>query len=126
MSVQRGFGTQKGVYNVGIYLRLSRDDNTGSESMSIAHQREMLTDYVKNAGYNLYSEYVDDGYSGANFQRPSFQRMIADAEEGRINCVVTKDLSRLGRNYVQAGYYTEEYFIQKGIRFIAIQEGIAF
>ena len=117
MSLQRD-------YNAGIYLRLSRDDNTGSESMSIANQRQMLTDYVQSAGFNLYSEYVDDGYSGVNFQRPSFKKMITDADAGRINCIVTKDLSRLGRNYVQTGYYTEEYFVECGIRFIAVNDGI--
>jgi DNA invertase Pin-like site-specific DNA recombinase len=112
------------VYNAGIYLRLSRDDNNGSESMSIANQRDMLTEYVQNAGFKLYSEYVDDGFSGVNFQRPSFKRMIADAELGLINCIVTKDLSRLGRNYVQTGYYTEEYFIERDIRFIAVNDSI--
>lgn len=112
-------------YCVGIYCRLSRDDNNGSlESMSIANQRQMLTDYVKEKGWTLRECYLDDGWTGTNFQRPDFQRMLRDAEAGKINCIVTKDLSRLGRNYVQAGYYTEEYFVERGIRFIAINDSI--
>lgn len=112
-------------YNVGIYCRLSRDDNNGNlESMSIANQRQVLMDYVNEKGWNLEECYVDDGYTGTNFNRPDFKRMIHDAEIGRINCIVTKDLSRLGRNYVEAGYYTEEYFIEHDIRFIAVNDGI--
>jgi len=112
-------------YDVGIYCRLSRDDNNGSlESMSIAYQRQMLTDYVKEKGWNLKECYIDDGWTGTNFQRPDFQRMIRDVDAGKINCIITKDLSRLGRNYVQAGYYTEEYFVERGIRFIAINDSI--
>ena len=112
-------------YDVGIYCRLSRDDNNGSlESMSIANQRQMLTDYVKEKGWNLKECYIDDGWTGTNFQRPDFQRMIRDVDAGKITCIITKDLSRLGRNYVQAGYYTEEYFVERGIRFIAINDSI--
>lgn len=112
-------------YNVGIYCRLSRDDNNGNlESMSIANQRQVLMDYVNEKGWNLEECYVDDGYTGTNFNRPDFKKMIHDAEIGRINCIVTKDLSRLGRNYVEAGYYTEEYFIEHDIRFIAVNDGI--
>lgn len=112
-------------YNVGIYCRLSRDDHNGSlESMSIANQRQVLMDYVNEKGWKLEDCYIDDGYTGTNFNRPDFKRMIHDAEIGRINCIVTKDLSRLGRNYVEAGYYTEEYFIEHDIRFIAVNDGI--
>lgn len=112
-------------YDVGIYCRLSRDDNNGSlESMSIANQRQLLIDYVKERGWSLKDCYVDDGYTGTNFERPDFKRMIRDAESGKIDCIVTKDLSRLGRNYVQTGYYTEEYFIERSIRFIAVNDGI--
>ena len=112
-------------YNVGIYCRLSRDDHNGSlESMSIANQRQVLTDYVNEKGWKLEECYIDDGWTGTNFNRPDFKRMIHDAEIGRINCIVTKDLSRLGRNYVEAGYYTEEYFIEHDIRFIAVNDGI--
>ncbi len=110
-------------YDVGIYCRLSRDDkNTNLESMSIANQRHMLTDYVKEKGWNLREIYIDDGFSGTNFERPEFKRMIQDIESGRIDCVITKDLSRLGRNYAKVGYYTEEYFLEQGVRFIAIND----
>lgn len=112
-------------YDVGIYCRLSRDDNNGSlESMSIANQRQVLMDYVTEKGWNLIDCYIDDGYTGTNFERPDFKRMLKDAESGKIDCIITKDLSRLGRNYVQTGYYTEEYFVEKNIRFIAVNDGI--
>jgi len=112
-------------YDVGIYCRLSRDDNNGSlESMSIANQRQFLVDYVTEKGWTLRECYIDDGYTGTNFDRPDFKRMLQDAEGGKINCIITKDLSRLGRNYVEAGYYTEEYFIEHNIRFIAVNDGI--
>ena len=110
-------------YDVGVYSRLSRDDNNGSlESMSIANQRQMLMDFVKEKGWNLKEIYIDDGYSGTNFDRPAFKRMIDDIEDGKIDCVITKDLSRLGRNYAKVGYYTEEYFVERGVRFIAIND----
>ena len=112
-------------YDVGIYCRLSRDDHNGTlESMSIANQRQVLVDYVTEKGWTLRDCYIDDGYSGTNFDRSDFKRMIHDAEIGKIDCIITKDLSRLGRNYVEAGYYTEEYFIEHDIRFIAINDGI--
>ncbi|CCY54111.1 putative uncharacterized protein [Coprococcus sp. CAG:782] len=89
----------------GIYCRLSKDDGTDNESASIATQKSILTDYVKRQGWHLAKTYVDDGYSGTNFQRPSFQNMIKDIESGLINCVITKDLSRLGRNYLEVLQY---------------------
>ena len=112
-------------YDVGIYLRLSKDDNNGHlESMSISNQRQLLKDYVLEKGWKLVEEYVDDGWTGTNFERPSFKRMIDDALNGKINCIITKDLSRLGRNYVQAGYYTDEFFPENDIRYIAINDSI--
>ena len=112
-------------YDVGVYCRLSRDDNNGNlVSMSIENQRQMLTDYVKEKGWNLREIYIDDGYTGTNFDRPDFKRMIADAEAEKINCIITKDLSRLGRNYVKTGYYTEELFLEMDIRFIAVNDSI--
>ncbi len=112
-------------YDVGIYCRLSRDDRNGNqESMSIANQRQVLVDYVKEKGWTLKECYIDDGYTGANFDRPDFQRMINDAENGIINCIVTKDLSRLGRDYITSGYYTENYFKEHNIRFIAINDNV--
>ena len=111
-------------YSVAIYCRLSVDDGTNLESMSIASQKTMLTEYVKKQGWKLNDIYVDDGYSGVNFERPAFQRMIHDIEQGRINLVIVKDLSRLGRNYIMCGQYTEIYFPEKNVRFIALNDGI--
>ena len=86
-----GIKEEKKIYLVGIYCRLSKDDGTDNESASIATQKSILTDYVKKQGWHLAKTYVDDGYSGTNFQRPSFQNMIKDIESGLINCVITKD-----------------------------------
>ncbi|OJU14090.1 MAG: hypothetical protein BGN88_12655 [Clostridiales bacterium 43-6] len=112
-------------FDVGIYTRLSRDDNNGNlESMSIGNQKQILIDYVKEKGWNLAEIYIDDGYSGTNFDRPDFKRLVKDIEKCRINCVITKDLSRLGRNYSMTGYYTDEYFPEKNVRYIAINDGV--
>ena len=112
-------------YDVGIYCRLSRDDNNGNlESMSIGNQKQILADYVKEKGWSLRDIYIDDGYSGTTFDRPDFKRMIRDVECGKIDCIITKDLSRLGRNYVKTGYYTEEYFAEKNVRYIAVNDSI--
>ena len=88
------------IYNTALYMRLSRDDELQGESGSIQTQRMMLRQYAAEHGLNVIDEYIDDGWSGTNFDRPDFQRMIDDIEDGKINCVVTKDLSRLGRNYI--------------------------
>ncbi|MBD5080328.1 MAG: DUF4368 domain-containing protein [Ruminococcaceae bacterium] len=111
-------------YNTALYLRLSRDDELKGESGSISTQRTMLTQYCKEQKMRIVGEYVDDGWSGTNFDRPSFQRMIDDIEDGKINCVITKDLSRLGRNYILTGQYTEIYFPSKGVRYIALNDGV--
>jgi len=111
-------------YRAGIYCRLSVDDGTTGESMSIGNQRAMLVEYVQKQGWSIEDVYVDDGWSGTSFDRPDFQRMISDIEAGRINCVVVKDLSRLGRNYILCGQYTEIYFPQKNVRFVALNDGI--
>ncbi len=108
-------------YRTAVYCRLSREDGN-EESQSIQSQKEILVEYVHNQDWELYDIYIDDGYSGTNFDRPSFQRLINDIELGRINIVITKDLSRLGRNYIQTGYYTEEYFPAKGVRYIALND----
>lgn len=108
--------------NVGIYCRLSRDDGNLGESGSIQNQKEFLTEYVKKLGWNLVGVYDDDGFSGTNFDRPGFKSLIADIERKRVNCVVTKDLSRLGRNYVKSGYYLDEYFPKNNIRYIAVND----
>ena len=105
-------------------MRLSRDDELQGESGSIQTQRMMLRQYAAEHGLNVIDEYIDDGWSGTNFDRPDFQRMIDDIEDGKINCVVTKDLSRLGRNYILTGQYTEIYFPSKGVRYIAVNDNV--
>lgn len=112
------------IYNTALYLRLSRDDELQGESGSIQTQRMMLRQYAAEHGLTVVDEYIDDGWSGTNFERPSFQRMIDDIEDGKINCVVTKDLSRLGRNYILTGQYTDIYFPSKGVRYIAINDNV--
>ncbi len=111
-------------YNTALYLRLSHDDELKGESGSIGTQRDILTQYCKEQNLRIVGEYVDDGWSGTNFDRPGFQRMIDDIEDGKINCVITKDLSRLGRNYVLTGQYTDIYFPSKGVRYIAVSDGV--
>ena len=112
------------VYNTALYLRLSRDDEGIGESNSISTQRMMLRRYADQNGLIVIDEYIDDGYSGTNFNRPAFQRMITDIEAGHINCVVVKDLSRFGRNYLEMGLYTEMRFPEMGVRFIAVDSGV--
>ena len=109
-------------YRAGLYLRLSKDDDLDGESLSISTQRSILTDYCAANDYAVYKTYVDDGYSGMNFSRPGFQELLADVESGAINMVITKDLSRLGREYIMTGYYSEIYFPSKGVRYIAIAD----
>lgn len=111
-------------YQVGAYLRLSRDDERDGESLSIENQRSIVIDYITKKGWALVDTYIDDGLTGTNFDRPQFQRMIDDVRNGRINCVVVKDLSRFGRNYIQIGEYTDYLFPTLGCRFIAINDGI--
>ena len=110
---------------VGIYCRLSRDDGiANTDSVSIQNQKKIITDYVNNKGWQIVDYYIDDGYSGTNFDRPAFKEMIHDIENRRINTVITKDLSRLGRNYLKAGYYTESFFPNNNVRYIAISDNI--
>ena len=94
-------------YNAALYMRFSRDDGQVSDSSSITTQKMMLEKFCQDNGFKIYDSYVDDGYTGMNFDRPDFQRLINDIESGKINLVITKDLSRLGRNYIQTGYYSE-------------------
>ena len=111
-------------YMVGIYCRLSKDDLGSSDSSSITSQKSMLEKYVRDNSWIIYDYYVDDGYSGTNYNRPAFERMIVDIEAGKINMVVVKDLSRLGRNYILTGQYTDIYFPDRNVRFIALNDGI--
>lgn len=111
-------------YNVGIYCRLSNDDLRDGESVSIENQRLLLQQYVRDRGWNEIDIYIDDGYSGTNFNRPGVQRLIADAKAKRINVILVKDLSRFGRNYIEFGQYTDYLFPSIGCRFIALNNGI--
>ena len=116
-------------YNYGgdvtaLYARLSKDDDLVGDSNSIVHQKEILAKYAKEHGFTNIEFYVDDGFSGTNFNRPDFQRMMADADEGKISTVIVKDMSRFGRDYIMVGYYTEIYFSNLDIRFIAINDNV--
>lgn len=107
-----------------LYPRLSRDDDMQGDSNSIVNQKEFLTKFAKDSGFTNTKFYVDDGYSGTNFNRPGFQDMIKDIEAGNIGAVIVKDMSRLGRDYLQVGFYTESFFPEYGVRFIAINDGV--
>ena len=111
-------------FNVGIYIRLSKEDETQGESESIGNQKILLTKYVKEKGYNLVDIYIDDGYTGTNFNRPSFQRMLKDIEDKKINMVITKDLSRLSRDYIGTGEYVEKWFPAHNVRYVALTDNI--
>lgn len=116
------------IYKVAIYIRLSKEDvDRGfDESESIKNQKTLLTEYVENLGweYELVEIYIDQGYTGTNFNRPDFQRMIRDIENGKINMVITKDLSRLGRDYIETGEYVEKWFPEHEIRYVSVTDGI--
>ena len=107
-----------------LYPRLSHEDELQGESNSISNQKRILETYAKQNGFTNLRWYTDDGYSGANFQRPGFQAMLADIEAGKVGTVIVKDMSRLGRNYLQVGFYTEMLFPQKGVRFIAVNDNV--
>ena len=107
-----------------LYERLSRDDEQQGDSNSIVNQKKMLEEYAVRNGYQNTAHYTDDGYSGGSFDRPDWKRMMADIEAGKITTVIAKDMSRIGRNYLEVGYYTEIYFRQKDIHFIAIANGV--
>ena len=107
-----------------LYERLSRDDEQQGDSNSIVNQKKMLEEYAARNGFQNVAHYTDDGYSGGSFDRPDWKRMMADIEAGKITTVIAKDMSRIGRNYLEVGYYTEIYFRQKDIHFIAIANGV--
>ena len=112
------------IYNAGIYVRLSQEDMRAGESLSIEHQKLILTKYVREQGWNLVDTYVDDGFSGTDFNRPSVQRLLSDAQTGRINLIICKDLSRFGRNYIEVGQYIDYIFPLHNIRFIALDDNV--
>lgn len=111
-------------FKVGMYIRLSREDGDKQESESISNQRKILQRYVKENNLNCVKEYVDDGVSGTTFDRSGFKEMINDIENKTINMIITKDLSRLGRDYITVGEYTEKYFPKNNIRYVALTDGI--
>lgn len=109
-------------YKAGLYCRLSKDDDRPGESASIETQRQILTEYCRDHGIEARKVYVDDGYSGLNFERPAFRELLVDIDQGLVNMVITKDLSRLGRDYIMTGYYSEIFFPSKGVRYIAVAD----
>ena len=112
-------------WKAAIYIRLSKEDEKVGESGSVIAQREILKEYVRQQGnIEIVDFYVDDGWSGSNFRRPSFERMISDIEAKRINCVIVKDLSRLGRNYIDTGSVIDSFFVERNIRLVVLNNGI--
>ena len=109
---------------VAIYCRYSKEDGKTGDSSSIESQREMLSKYVREQGWRIHDTYVDDGYTGLNMNRPDFQRMMFDVDEGKVNLIITKDMSRLSRNYLECGMYMEVVFPQKGVRYLALNDNI--
>lgn len=111
-------------FKAGIYLRLSKEDETAGQSESISNRKDFLTSYAAENDITVIDCYIDDGYGGTNFECPDFRRMIEDIEKGRINAVISKDLSRPGRDYIQTGYYPEKYFPSENVRYIAVNDTI--
>lgn len=107
-----------------LYERLSRDDDLNGESNSITNQKQYLEDYAHKNGFDNIRHFTDDGFSGVNFNRPAFKELIKEVEAGNVATIIVKDMSRLGRNYLQVGFYTEVLFPQKDVRFLAINNSI--
>ena len=113
------------MYQMAVYCRLSKDDGENKISESIENQMKLIREYVgKSNDLEIADIYIDDGYSGLHFDRPGFQRLLSDIEAGLVNLVLTKDLSRLGRDYIDTGYYLERYFPSRQVRYIALADGI--
>lgn len=112
------------MFKIAIYIRLSREDGDDLESESVTNQRSLLIGYLKAQNLDSVDIYIDDGYTGTNFERPEFKRMINDIENGKINMVITKDLSRLGRDHIMTGYYVETFFPENDVRYIAVNDDI--
>lgn len=111
-------------YHAALYIRLSKEDESEGPSQSVQNQESLLREFVQQHRLSVYDTYVDDGWSGTNFDRPAFQRMIADIEAKKVNMVITKDLSRLGRDYIMTGHYMERYFPEHRVRYISLLDGI--
>ena len=111
-------------YHAALYIRLSKEDENEGPSESVTNQRSLLDDFVRQHRLTVYDTYIDDGWSGTSFDRPAFQRMIGDIEDRKVNMVITKDLSRLGRDYIMTGHYMERYFPENRVRYISLLDGI--
>ena len=111
-------------YHVALYIRLSKEDESAGPSQSVQNQESLLREFVQQHRLSVFDTYVDDGWSGTNFDRPNFQRMIGDIETKKVNMVITKDLSRLGRDYIMTGHYMERYFPEHRVRYISLLDGI--
>ena len=111
-------------YHAALYIRLSKEDESEGPSQSVQNQESLLREFVQQHRLSVYDTYIDDGWSGTNFDRPAFQRMIADIEAKKVNMVITKDLSRLGRDYILTGHYMERYFPEHRVRYISLLDGI--
>lgn len=111
-------------YHAALYIRLSKEDESEGPSQSVQNQESLLREFVQQHRLSVYDTYVDDGWSGTSFDRPRFQRMIADIEAKKVNMVITKDLSRLGRDYIMTGHYMERYFPEHRVRYISLLDGI--
>ena len=111
-------------YHVALYIRLSKEDENEGPSQSVQNQESLLREFVQQHRLNVYNTYIDDGWSGTSFDRPGFQRMIGDIETKKVNMVITKDLSRLGRDYIMTGHYMERYFPEHRVRYISLLDGI--
>ena len=113
------------MWNVGVYIRLSQEDGDKEESNSVTSQREIIDYYLKqNKELELFDYYIDDGYSGTNFNRPGFRRLLQDMKNKKINCIIVKDLSRFARSHIEADMYFENIFPSLNIRFISVIENI--
>ena len=111
-------------YHVALYIRLSKEDENEGPSESVTNQKSLLNEFVQQHRLSVYDTYIDDGWSGTSFDRPDFQRMLGDIEDRKVNMVITKDLSRLGRDYIMTGHYMERYFPEKQVRYISLLDGI--
>ena len=111
-------------YHVALYIRLSKEDENEGPSESVTNQKSLLNEFVQQHRLSVYDTYIDDGWSGTSFERPDFQRMLGDIEDRKVNMVITKDLSRLGRDYIMTGHYMERYFPEKQVRYISLLDGI--
>ncbi|MEG2147075.1 MAG: recombinase family protein [Bacilli bacterium] len=116
--------TKKVIYKVAIYIRISKEDEKGETSESVINQKSLLVKYVNEHGYKIFDIYIDDGYTGTNFNRPAFKKMINDIETKLVNMVITKDLSRLGRDYITTGEYVEKWFPKHHVRYVSLLDGI--